>query len=304
MQTKEQIIGAMTALITPFKNNKLDLETYEKLIQRQINNGIDVIVQVGTTEESATLTHQEHKECIEVALSVAKKNKLDGKNIKVLAGAGSNSTQEAIELAKFAENTGADGILCVTPYYNKPTQEGLYQHYKSVANAISIPLMLYNVPGRTGVNLENHTILRLFNEVQNIYAIKEASGNLEKIIDLNAKAKNLIITSGDDVINYPVLCCGGMGVISVTSNLLPNKVAELTHSILLESNYQKAHNLSNELYAINKALFIESNPIPIKAAMYLSGLLHTLEYSLPLVPPSAENLKILENILTKYEVVK
>ena len=164
--------------------------------------------------------------------------------------------------------------------------------------------MLYNVPGRTGVNLENHTILRLFNEVQNIYAIKEASGNLEKIIDLNAKAKNLIITSGDDVINYPVLCCGGMGVISVTSNLLPNKVAELTHSILLESNYQKAHNLSNELYAINKALFIESNPIPIKAAMYLSGLLHTLEYRLPLVPPSAENLKILENILTKYEVVK
>ncbi|MCI2236624.1 4-hydroxy-tetrahydrodipicolinate synthase [Helicobacter sp. CaF467b] len=304
MQVEETIIGAMTALVTPFKNGKLDLETYENLIQRQINYGIDVIVPVGTTGESATLSHQEHRECIEVALSVAKKNRLNGKNIKVLAGAGSNSTQEAIELAKFAQASGADGILCVTPYYNKPTQEGLYQHYRSVAGAISIPLMLYNVPSRTGVSLENTTILQLFKDVKNIYGVKEAGGNLEKVIDLNVNQKDLIVVSGDDVINYPILCCGAKGVISVTSNLLPDKIATLTHSILSDLDYQKAYVLSNELYRINKALFVESNPIPIKAAMYLSGLLKTLEYRLPLVSPSAENLKYLEQILMQYEVVK
>ncbi|EES90130.1 4-hydroxy-tetrahydrodipicolinate synthase [Helicobacter canadensis] len=304
MQVEETIIGAMTALVTPFKNGKLDLETYENLIQRQINYGIDVIVPVGTTGESATLSHQEHRECIEVTLNVAKKNRLNGKNIKVLAGAGSNSTQEAIELAKFAQASGADGILCVTPYYNKPTQEGLYQHYKSVAESISIPLMLYNVPSRTGVSLENTTILRLFRDVKNIYGVKEAGGNLEKVMDLNVNQKDLVIVSGDDVINYPILCCGGKGVISVTSNLLPDKIAALTHSVLSDLNYQKAYILSNELYRINKALFVESNPIPIKAAMYLSGLLKTLEYRLPLVSPSVENLKYLEQILMQYEVVK
>ncbi len=304
MQVKESIIGAMTALITPFKNGKLDLETYESLIQRQINYDIDAIVPVGTTGESATLSHKEHKECIEVALGVAKKNRQEGKNIKVLAGAGSNSTQEAMDLAKFAEISGADGILCVTPYYNKPTQEGLYQHYKSVAEAISIPLMLYNVPSRTGVSLENATIRQLFRDVKNIYGIKEAGGNLEKIIDLNVQEKDLVIVSGDDALNYPILCCGGKGVISVTSNLLPNKIAALTHNVLNDLDYPKAYVLNNELYKINKALFIESNPIPIKAAMYLSGLLKALEYRLPLIPPSTENLKLLEQILTQYEVVK
>ncbi|MDE5602994.1 MAG: 4-hydroxy-tetrahydrodipicolinate synthase, partial [Helicobacter sp.] len=192
MQVQNQVIGAMTALVTPFKQGKVDLNTYEKLIQRQIDNGIDAIVPVGTTGESATLSHNEHKECIEVAIKVAKDNRLKGLDVKVLAGAGSNSTQEAIELARFAQDYGADGILCVTPYYNKPTQEGLYQHYKTVANAIEIPLMLYNVPTRTGVSLETQTILRLFSEVKNIYGIKEASGSIEKIIDLDRNAKDLV----------------------------------------------------------------------------------------------------------------
>lgn len=275
MELQNQVIGAMTALVTPFKKGKVDLNTYEKLIQRQINNGIDAIVPVGTTGESATLSHNEHKECIEIAIKVAKENRLKGLNIKVLAGAGSNSTQEALEIARFAQDCGADGILCVTPYYNKPTQEGLYQHYKTVANAIEIPLMLYNVPVRTGVSLETSTILRLFKEVRNIYGVKEASGSIEKIIDLNMNAKDLVLVSGEDVLNYPILCCGGLGVISVTSNLLPNKIAELTHSILKQRDFDKSHNLNNELYIINKALFCESNPIPIKAAMYLSGLLVT-----------------------------
>ncbi|TLD84457.1 4-hydroxy-tetrahydrodipicolinate synthase [Helicobacter sp. MIT 11-5569] len=299
MQVKNPVEGAMTALVTPFKNGVLDLENYESLIKRQIKHDIDAIIPVGTTGESATLSHKEHKECIEVAVSVCKNS-----NVKVLAGAGSNSTQEAIELAKFAQDCGADAILCVTPYYNKPTQEGLFQHYKAVANAVEIPLMLYNVPGRTGVNLETKTILRLFNEIPNIYGVKEASGSIEKVIDLNMSAKDLSIASGEDAINYPILSCGGRGVISVTSNLLPNKIAELTHALLQSHNYERARELNNELYAINKALFVESNPIPIKAAMYLSGLLETLEYRLPLVAPSAENLKYLERILSQYEVVQ
>lgn len=304
MQVENQVQGAMTALITPFKNGALDLESYESLIQRQIRYGIDTIVPVGTTGESATLSHQEHKECIEVAVSICKASQKEGNNVKVLAGAGSNSTQEAIELAKFAQSCGADAILCVTPYYNKPTQEGLFQHYKAVASAVEIPLMLYNVPGRTGVNLETKTILRLFNEIPNIYGVKEASGSIEKVIDLNMNAKTLSIVSGEDAINYPILSCGGVGVISVTSNLLPDKISELTHSLLESRNYERARELNNELYAINKALFIESNPIPIKAAMYLSGLLKTLEYRLPLVAPSTQNMEYLEKILSQYEVVK
>lgn len=300
MQVKSPTEGAMTALVTPFKNGELDLESYANLIQRQIRHGIDAIVPVGTTGESATLSHKEHKECIEVAVSVCK----EYSNIKVLAGAGSNSTKEAIELAKFAQSCGADAILCVTPYYNKPTQEGLFAHYKAVASAVEIPLMLYNVPGRTGVNLETTTILRLFNAVPNIYGVKEASGSIEKVIDLNAQAEGLCIVSGEDAINYPILSCGGRGVISVTSNLLPNKIARLTHALLREQNYTLAKTLNNELYAINKALFIESNPIPIKAAMYLSGLLKSLEYRLPLVEPSTKNMQLLEEILKQYEVAK
>ena len=294
--------GAMTALITPFKKGKVDLAKYEELIIRQIRHNIDAIVPVGTTGESATLSHKEHKECIEVALGVCKKYG-EGK-VKVLAGAGSNSTQEAIELAKFAQDCGASGILCVTPYYNKPTQKGLYEHYKQVAQSLEIPLILYNVPGRTGVSLESTTILQLFREVKNIYGIKEASGSIEKIIELNSNEEELMIVSGDDAINYPILCCGGLGVISVTSNLLPDKIASLVHLAIKENDFKKSCALSNTLYAINKALFIESNPIPIKAAMYLSGLLETLEYRLPLLAPSKENLKTLEKILEKYEVVQ
>lgn len=299
MEGNYALKGAMTALVTPFKNNKLDLEKFESLIKRQITNGIDVVVPVGTTGESATLSHKEHRECIEVAVKTCKNT-----HTKVLAGAGSNSTQEAIELAKFAQDCGADGILCVTPYYNKPTQNGLFSHYKAVADSIELPLMLYNVPGRTGVNIDSKTAFRLFREVKNIYAIKEASGNIERIIDLNTTEPKLQIFSGDDAINYPVLCCGGMGVISVTSNLLPNKIADLTHAVLIQKDFDKSYAINNALYAINKILFVESNPIPIKAAMYLSGLLDTLEYRLPLVAPSKENMKLLEEILKQYEVVK
>jgi len=291
------ITGAMTALVTPFKKGKLDESSYEKLIKRQIKNGIDAVVPVGTTGESATLTHDEHKLCIEIAVNVCK-----GTKTQVLAGAGSNATHEAVSLAKFASKHGADGILSVAPYYNKPTQEGLYQHYKAIANAVEIPLLLYNVPGRTGCDIETSTIIRLFRDVENIYGVKEASGNIDKCVDLLAHEPRMILISGDDAINYPILSNGGKGVISVTSNLLPDMTSKLTH-LALEEKYKEAKAINDKLYNINKAIFAESNPIPIKAAMYLSDLLESLEYRLPLVEPSKETMELLEKVLKEYEVV-
>lgn len=284
--------GAMTALITPFKNGKVDEETYAKLIERQIENGIDYVVPVGTTGESATLTHDEHKRCIEIAVEVCKGR------AKVLAGAGSNSTHEAIDLAKFAENRGADAILSVAPYYNKPTQKGIYAHYKALAESISIPVVLYNVPGRTCSNIEVDTAVRLFNDVENIVAIKEATGKIENVVALKSKS-GISVISGDDAINYPIMATGGSGCISVTSNLLPKKIADLIHSAL-KGNFETSREINEDLYDINKILFIESNPIPIKYAMYEAGLIPSLEYRLPLTPPSEENKKKIKEVIKKY----
>jgi 4-hydroxy-tetrahydrodipicolinate synthase len=293
---KELITGAMTALVTPFKNGKVDHEQYAKLIERQIRGGIDAIVPVGTTGESATLTHDEHKACIETAVAVSKKS-----GTKVVAGAGSNCTAEAIDLAQFAQKHGADAVLSVCPYYNKPTQEGIYQHYKAIAEAVEIPVMLYNVPGRTALDIAPETVFRLFDEVPNIYAIKEATGSMERTIHLKAKRPLLVVVSGDDAINYPIMATGGNGCISVTSNLLPNMIADLIHSAQA-GDFASAKAISDALYDINKVLFIESNPIPIKAAMYAAGLIETLEYRLPLTPPTAEHMRKIEEVIKKYEI--
>ncbi|PAF41750.1 4-hydroxy-tetrahydrodipicolinate synthase [Helicobacter sp. 11S02596-1] len=290
--------GAMSALITPFKNSLIDEEAYEYLINRQIRHGMDACVPVGTTGESATLSHHEHMRCIEIAVNVCK-----GSGVKVLAGAGSNCTAEAIELALFAQKSGADGILCVSPYYNKPSQEGLYQHYKAVAASVEIPVMLYNVPSRTGVSIEVETAIRLFREVKNIFAIKEASGSMERIIELDQHIPDMAVFSGEDVINYPILANGGRGVISVTGNLLPDKIVALT-KFALKGDLSASKRINNELYDINRVLFCQSNPIPIKAAMYLSGLIKNLEYRLPLVMPSKENMGLIEKTLQNYEVLK
>jgi 4-hydroxy-tetrahydrodipicolinate synthase len=292
------IIGAMTALITPFKNQKLDTQCYEKLIKRQIEQGMDAVVPVGTTGESATLSHAEHKECIEIAVATCK-----GTNVKVIAGAGSNATHEACDIAKHAQAVGADGLLSVAPYYNKPTQEGLYQHYKAIASSVDIPFMIYNVPGRTGVDIEADTAIRLFDDVPNIYAIKEATGSLERAVELISKRPDFCVISGDDSIDFPMLASGGKGIISVTANLLPNLKSQLVHSIF-NNDLKTAKELTQKLYAINNVLFVESNPIPIKAAMYLCGLLDTLEYRLPLTPPSKETMKRLEEVVKIYEVKK
>ncbi|MDL0088316.1 4-hydroxy-tetrahydrodipicolinate synthase [Campylobacter gastrosuis] len=286
----------MTALITPFKNGKIDQESYAKLIKRQIKNGIDAVVPVGTTGESATLTHEEHKICIQIAVDTCK-----GTATKVLAGAGSNATHEAIEFAQFAQNQGADGILSITPYYNKPMQEGLYEHYKAIANSVDLPVMLYNVPGRTGCDMLPATIFRLFNDCPNIYGVKEATGSIDRCVDLLAHEPNLVVVSGEDAINYPILSNGGKGVISVTSNILPDKISELTH-LALDERYIEAKAINDKLYSINKIMFCESNPIPIKAAMFIAGLTPVLEYRLPLTPPSSENLKKIEAVMKTYDI--
>ncbi len=288
------IFGAMTALVTPFKNGKLDEVAYERLIKRQIEGGIDAVSPVGTTGESATLTHEEHKRCIDIAVSVCKNS-----GVKVLAGAGSNATHEAVELAKFAQNCGADAILSVAPYYNKPTQEGLFLHYQAIANSVEIPVMLYNVPGRTGSDILPQTAVRLFEACKNIYAIKDASGDIERCIQTLALAPKMAVFSGDDAMNYPMLACGAKGVVSVTSNLLPNKVSTLTHSVF-EGRFEAANEISNELFELNSVLFCESNPIPLKAAMFAVGLLETLEYRLPLCPPSKENFAKIEAVVKKF----
>jgi 4-hydroxy-tetrahydrodipicolinate synthase len=291
------VTGATTALITPFKNSQLDEATYAKLIQRQIHNGIDAICPVGTTGESATLSHDEHKRCIEIAVEVTR-----GTHVKVLAGAGSNATHEAIDIAKHAQKAGVDAIFSVSPYYNKPSQEGLYQHYKAIANSVEIPVMLYNVPGRTGVDIAADTVIRLFDDVHNIYGIKEATGSIERSIELLSRRPELKVFSGDDAIDYAILSSGGAGITSVTANLLPDMKSKLVHEALA-GNFQASKKLNDELYPINKVLFCESNPMPIKAAMYIAGLIETLEYRLPLVAPSSANMKRIELVMKNYKIV-
>jgi 4-hydroxy-tetrahydrodipicolinate synthase len=292
----QNVCGAMTALITPFKNGELDEAGYASLIRRQIANGIDAVVPVGTTGESATLSHDEHKRCIEIAVEVCSKS-----DVKVLAGAGSNATHEAIDIARHAQECGADALLSVTPYYNKPSQEGLYRHYRAIAEAVEIPVMLYNVPGRTSVDLLPSTVFRLFDEVENIYAIKEATGSMERAVDLLAARPGLCLVSGDDAIDYPLLANGAQGVISVTANLLPNLKSRLVHTAL-GGDLATSKAINDSLYPINKAMFLSSNPIPVKAAMYMAGLIESLEYRLPLVQPDSETMKRIEEAMKNYEI--
>jgi len=293
------VTGSTTAIITPFKNGKLDEETYAQIIRRQIENGIDAICPVGTTGESATLTHDEHNRCVDIAVEVAK-----GTRAKVLAGAGSNSTREAISIAQHAQKAGVDAIFSVSPYYNKPSQEGLYQHYKAIADSVpDLGFMLYNVPGRTGVDILADTVIRLFDDCKNIYGIKEATGSLDRVTELLSQRPNLKVLSGDDAINYAVMASGGAGFTSVTSNLLPD-ITSLLAKEALSGNLEEAKKINNELYPINSALFCESNPIPIKAAMYIAGIIDTLEYRLPLTPPSKEHMLLLEKVMSNYNIVK
>jgi 4-hydroxy-tetrahydrodipicolinate synthase len=234
---------------------------------------------------------------MEIAVEVCK-----GTDTKVLAGAGSNSTSEAILAAKNAQECGVDAIFSVAPYYVKPSQEGLYQHYKAIASSVpELPFMLYNVPGRTVVDITADTVIRLFDDLPNIYGIKEATGSLERTVELLSRRPELKVFSGDDAIDYPILANGGAGITSVTSNLMPDLKSELVNKAL-SGDFAGAKAINDKLYPLNKVLFCESNPIPIKAAMYIAGLIDTLEYRLPLVAPSAANMKKIEEAMKNYDI--
>jgi 4-hydroxy-tetrahydrodipicolinate synthase len=288
--------GTGTALVTPFRGNgSLDEATLRSLIKRQIDAGIDFLVPCGTTGESPTLTHEEHLRVVEIAVELAKGR------VPVLAGAGGYNTAEVIALARELAVLGVDGILSVTPYYNKPTQEGLFQHYRAIAEAVRLPIILYSVQGRTGVNIEPATVRRLA-EIENIVGIKEASGNVSQMAAiLNAVPDEFIVLSGDDAITLPVISIGGRGVISVVSNEIPAEMSQLTR-LALNGDFPGAraiHRLYHSLMEIN---FVESNPIPVKAAMAEMGLLEAA-WRLPLVAPKAENQARIRAVLEALGVV-
>ena len=281
--------GVFVAIVTPFKNGKIDEEALRGLIDFQIAGGVDGIVPCGTTGESATLNHEEHDQVIRIAVDACK-----GK-ASVLAGTGSNSTQEAIQLSRNAKNAGADGLLQITPYYNKPNQEGLYHHFSSIADAVDLPIVLYNVPSRTSVNMVPETVVRLA-KTENIVGIKEASGSLQaisKIID-NC-GRDFTVLSGDDPLLWPILAIGGKGVISVTANILPAKVAALCKAAAI-GDIAEARSLHYELMDINDSLFIDTNPIPVKAALHLMGKIEN-ELRGPLIELSKDTLERLKKAM-------
>jgi len=282
--------GCGTALVTPFKQDlSLDENTLRRLVRRQIEAGISFLVPCGTTGESPTLTHAEHLRVVEITLEEAK-----GK-VPVLAGAGGYNTHEVIELAREIERMGADGILSVTPYYNKPTQEGLYQHYKAIASAIRLPIVVYSVQGRTGVNVEPSTLARLA-QIENIVAVKEASGNIGQMANVIQEVPaRFAVLSGDDAITIPLIALGGRGVISVVSNEIPGEMTQLAQAAL-KGDYDTARAIQRRFLPLMNVNFVESNPIPVKAAMAHLGLLD-LVYRLPMCPPTDASRAKIEKVL-------
>ncbi len=266
------------------------------LVKRQIDAGIDFLVPCGTTGESPTLTHGEHLRVVEITLEVAKGR------VPVLAGAGGYNTAEVVAMAREIAAMGASGILSVTPYYNKPTQEGLYQHFKTIAEAVSIPVILYSVQGRTGVNIEPATVKRLA-AVENIVGIKEASGNMGQMgTILNCVPEDFIVLSGDDALALPLIALGGRGVISVVSNEIPAEMTRLVH-LALNGDYEGAREIHRRFHALMEINFVESNPIPVKAAMAEMGLLKAV-WRLPLVAPKAENLVRIRAVLESLKLIE
>ena len=287
--------GSFVAIVTPFKNGKVDASALRGLIEFHIENGTNGIVPCGTTGESATLNHAEHEEVIRIAVETCKGR------IPVLAGTGSNATQEAIELTQRAQKIGADGALLITPYYNKPTQEGLYQHFSAVAKESDLPIMLYNVPSRTAVNMEPGTVARL-SVIKNIIGIKEASGSLVQVSEIiDACGPDFAMISGEDALTWPILAIGGKGAISVTANLVPSKCAKLCQAAK-EGDIETAKALHYELLKLNDIMFIETNPIPVKAALVLMGRIEN-EFRPPLCPPSEESLAQLTAVLKSYSLL-
>lgn len=284
--------GSITALVTPFKDGKVDEAALRRLIDFQLENGINGVVPCGTTGESATLNYEEHDHVIEVVIDA-----VSGR-VPVIAGTGSNSTSETIQLTAHAKKAGADAALLIAPYYNKPTQQGLYEHYRRVAEEVDIPIMLYNVPGRTGVNMLPETVARL-SEIESIVGIKEATGDLKQVSEvIEYSRKGFLVLSGDDFTTLPMLAIGGHGVISVTSNVMPKEISDMVR-FFKEGRFDEATRLHFSLQALHRMMFIETNPIPVKTALAMMGMISG-EFRLPLVDMAEANRVKLQGVLKSY----
>ena len=287
--------GSMVALITPFRNGEVDVPTLQKLVEFHIRSGTSALVPCGTTGESATLSHEEHEQVIEIVIQTVRGR------IPVIAGAGSNNTEEALRFTRHAQAAGADAALLISPYYNKPTQEGLYRHFRTVAEAVDLPLVIYNIASRTGVNIEPETFGRLA-KVPNIAGVKESSGSLEQMSRIKAlTGEQFVLISGDDALTLPVLAIGGTGVISVVANILPKEVARMVEAFR-KGDLGSARRIHYHLLNITKAMFIETNPIPVKTAMGLMKLIPDAQMRLPMCPLSSANLARLKEVLRAYRL--
>ncbi len=288
--------GSMVALVTPFSNGKIDEKGLRKLVKFHLDNGTDVLCPCGTTGEAATLSLEEHEAVVNITMDAA------GGKIPVLAGAGSNNTEEAIRLTRHAARAGVAGCLHITPYYNRPTQEGLVAHFKKIADAVSIPIVLYNVPGRTGVNMLPETVARLA-EIPAIVGIKEASGSLSQVSEIiNLCRKDFNVVSGDDVNTLPIMAVGGKGVISVTANIAPRLVSSMVRAFE-EGRLEEAQKLHHHLLPLHNSMFLQTNPMPVKTALGMMGMISS-EMRLPLCPMPAELDDKLKKILKKYQLVE
>lgn len=287
--------GALVAIVTPFRNGKVDEQALRKLIEEQIAAGTDGIVPCGTTGESTTLSHEEHDRVIEITIDAVRKR------VPVIAGTGSNSTAEALRLTRHAWEAGAAGALLVCPYYNRPTQEGLYQHYRTIAEEVPIPIIIYNIPGRTGTNLLPETLVRLA-EIKNIVGVKEASGSLKQMSDvIHLCGSDFDVLSGDDIFTLPLLAIGGKGVISVISNVVPADMAEMV-DVFATGDLEQARALHYRMAPLIGVLFIETNPIPVKAALAMMGKIE-YELRLPLCRMSEKNEGTLKKVMQDYGLI-
>jgi len=293
----QQFQGSFVAMVTPFRNGKVDEAKLSELVEFHVTNGTDGLIPCGTTGESPTLSHDEHRRVVETVIAAAKGR------IRVVAGTGSFATAQAIELTKHAERAGAAGALVVNPYYNKPTQEGLYRHFRAVAESVAIPILVYNIQSRTAVNVETDTLARLVRDVASVAGVKEASGSLDQMSQVIAACgPDFSVLSGDDNITLPLLAIGGSGVVSVIANIVPRETADLVHAAL-DGDWKRARDLHYRLFPLARAAFLETNPIPIKEAMAMAGMLEP-EFRLPMCRMSDANREKLRAILKPYALVK
>jgi 4-hydroxy-tetrahydrodipicolinate synthase len=289
--------GSIVALVTPFRGGKVDEAKLKELVEMHVAQGTDGIVPCGTTGESPTLSHDEHRRVVEIVVEAARKR------LHVIAGTGSNATSEAIELTTHAKKAGATGALVVNPYYNKPTQEGLYRHFRAVADAVDIPILAYNIASRTAINVETDTLVRLVKDCPNLVGVKEASGSLDQMTQvILACGPDFSVLSGDDNLTLPLMSVGGRGVISVIANIVPRETAEMTHAALA-GDWKLARELHLKLFPLARAAFMETNPIPVKEAMGMMGMLEP-EFRLPMCPMGAANRERLRAILVQHGLLK